>query len=164
MMLDERFWSKVTKTPGCWLWRAGKDRDGYGLFRFDGKQKRAHRLAYAVLVGPPGKALVCHKCDNPPCVRPTHLFLGTNGDNIRDAVAKGRMEFQKDPSAASKRAGCGEANGRAKLTCKSVREIRRRLMAGETTVSLGKEYRVSQVLVSLIKRDRIWRNCRNEGL
>lgn len=91
--LSERFWSKVDKKhiSGCWLWMANKNTQGYGSFDIDGKGKRAHRVAYELHYGsiPKGK-LVCHHCDNPSCVRPDHLFLGTQQDNVNDMVRKGR--------------------------------------------------------------------------
>lgn len=96
MTEQERFWSKVNrKDGGCWEWAAGRFSYGYGAFkrRVDGawKQQKAHRLAYEWLVGPiPDGLIVCHACDNPPCCNPDHLFLGTQLDNQRDMIAKGR--------------------------------------------------------------------------
>lgn len=88
--------SKVKKTETCWLWTAGLDKDGYGKFAIGlgGKAQihtRAHRFAYEIFVGPiPVGMVVCHRCDNPPCARPEHLFLGTPKDNNDDKVTKGR--------------------------------------------------------------------------
>jgi hypothetical protein len=89
----DRFWSKVDKSnaDGCWLWIAAKDRDGYGSFWLEGKQQRAHRLAFALLnpgVEVPDGLVVRHECDNPTCVR--HLLLGTPLQNDMDRVARGR--------------------------------------------------------------------------
>ncbi len=93
-----RFWSRVSKTEGCWLWQGFVHPDGYGMFvlrrgESDGQSsraKRAHRFAWTAENGPiaPG-LLVCHKCDVPLCVNPSHLFLGTDKDNCRDRDAKG---------------------------------------------------------------------------
>jgi hypothetical protein len=87
-----RFWEKVEKSEGCWLWTASRHTDGYGRFGPNhAEAKRAHRVAYELEVGPiPPGMLVCHRCDTPLCVRPDHLFLGTIGDNNRDMEAKGR--------------------------------------------------------------------------
>jgi hypothetical protein len=85
----ERFWNKVYKTESCWLWVGAKTPKGYGQFCHEGKIRRAHRLAYVLAFGEiPAELFVCHKCDNPSCVRPKHLFLGTNRDNVMDAIAK----------------------------------------------------------------------------
>lgn len=87
---EERFWAKVTKTAGCWLWTGCVVRR-YGQFGVSpGVSARAHRFSYELAYGPiPEGMFVCHKCDTPLCVNPTHLFLGTNSDNQLDAVQKG---------------------------------------------------------------------------
>jgi len=93
--LAERFWEKVEKTDGCWLWTSTLNTWGYGQFQIGRtKQYRAHRIAYELTYGPiPAGMHVCHHCDNPRCVRPDHLFLGTHLDNMRDRQAKGRYNF-----------------------------------------------------------------------
>lgn len=92
-----KFWYFVDKTENCWIYTASRTKDGYGKFSFFdkeiGKQRtsRAHRLSYELKNGPIKQGLfVCHKCDNPPCVNPDHLFLGTVQDNADDMVSKGR--------------------------------------------------------------------------
>ena len=87
---EESFWAMVSKGNGCWEW-TGRTTKGYGRLRFWGKTRRAHRVAYALAVAPvPDEIFVCHACDNPKCVRPDHLFLGTAIDNNADMVAKAR--------------------------------------------------------------------------
>jgi hypothetical protein len=86
-----RFWAKVAKADGCWLWTASLDDKGYGMFKLDGRMWKASRVSWAIHHGDPGKLGVCHRCDNPRCVRPDHLFLGSQAANMRDAAAKGRL-------------------------------------------------------------------------
>lgn len=89
-----RFWFRVDKSADCWTWTAarGAGKFDYGYFWTDSKKLvKAHRYSYALANGPiPEGMVICHRCDNPPCVRPDHLFLGTQKDNIRDMDAKGR--------------------------------------------------------------------------
>jgi len=89
----ERFWSKCAIEPdgGCWLWTRCTFSNGYGKYTFGGRTHYAHRLAYEMHHGvSPGQAFVCHRCDNPPCINPEHLWLGTARDNALDMHAKGR--------------------------------------------------------------------------
>lgn len=88
-----RFWAKVQQTPDCWLWTAAKNESGYGIFGVGKATDKAPRISYRLLVGPiPEGTIVCHKCDNPTCVRPDHLFLGSHKDNHNDAVKKNRAK------------------------------------------------------------------------
>lgn len=90
--LETRFWAKVDKTDGCWLWTGSRDHKGYGRLNVDRKPVAAHRLLILLTTGemPAAGQVVCHHCDTPACVRPDHLFVGTQSDNIRDMYAKGR--------------------------------------------------------------------------
>lgn len=87
----ERFWSFVEKTDSCWLWTGAKHPKGYGIFHLRGRTPRAHVLSWILHHGPVPRGLcVLHRCDNPPCVNPDHLFLGTPQDNTDDMTRKGR--------------------------------------------------------------------------
>ncbi len=88
----DEFWANVRRGKACWEWGGPPHRsDAYGVVAYQGEQWLAHRLAYVLTFGPILPSIfVLHKCDNPPCVRPDHLFLGTHGDNMRDMVRKGR--------------------------------------------------------------------------
>lgn len=88
----ENFWSKVDKSGDCWIWTGSRHGFGYGLFGLNGKTRRAHRISYELVNGPiPEGFVLCHTCDNPPCVNPDHLFVGSKADNTHDALRKGRM-------------------------------------------------------------------------
>lgn len=125
----------------CWLWTSRIDKHGYG--RWSGNL--AHRLAYTHFKGPiPAGLLVCHTCDNPVCVNPAHLWLGTNADNARDKVAKGRA-----------RGGSLSGGNRAKLTTKDALEIRR-LRGTMTQAKIAAMFGVGQNTVSRIQNGHTW--------
>lgn len=87
----DAFWKKVEKTDSCWNWQGCLDSDGYGRFQFNYQRWKTHRLSYHVHKGSiPLDMCVCHSCDNPKCVNPDHLWLGTTQDNTRDRTLKGR--------------------------------------------------------------------------
>lgn len=90
--IEDRFWTHIRVTEaGCWEWTGKRRANGYGLTSINRRDVRAHRMAWTLSQGPiPDGLCVCHHCDNPPCVNPAHLFLGTKGDNLRDMCAKGR--------------------------------------------------------------------------
>ena len=91
LSLEDRFWQKVEKNEGCWIWTGSKSKLGYGYFQINNKTKYAHRVSKELRHGSIAEGLVvCHKCDNPSCVNPDHLFIGTMKDNMLDKMKKGR--------------------------------------------------------------------------
>lgn len=89
--LDRRFWPRVEKTESCWLWTGARTVAGYGTIGRNKSMHMATRMLWGILNGPiPAGLFLCHHCDNPPCIRPDHLFLGTHADNMADMVRKGR--------------------------------------------------------------------------
>lgn len=122
---QERFWSKARKGPGCWEWTAARDKDGYGMFAKEHrKQVRAHRYAFELLGHEiPGGSIVMHTCDNPSCVRPDHLRIGTHRENTQDAIRKGRQRPRESGRHFNR--ARGERHHKAVLTEAQVRTIRR---------------------------------------
>jgi len=99
-LIAERFWSRVKLVPGnnpklgyCWEWTGARDRDGYGQFRYQRRQSKAHRVVLILLGVNLSKPQSAHRCDNPPCVRPSHLFAATPRENTIDMMAKGRHVY-----------------------------------------------------------------------
>ena len=142
----DRFWKNVVKTKGCWLW-TGYQINGYGMIWRDGDLVRVHRLSYEMHTGDnPGEAFVCHTCDNPACVNPDHLFLGTLQDNHADMVSKNRNAK-------------GEKNGSAKLTEEQVRFIRTRCILRHPTLGikpLAKRFGVHQCTIKVVLTRETW--------
>lgn len=102
----ERFWSKIQVGPSteCWPWLGAKDEDGYALFKIKGKMYRASRLMYLLHYGEdPGPKLVCHHCDNPPCMNPADFFLGTSQDNKLDSKTKDRLNIASGDNNGSRK-------------------------------------------------------------
>lgn len=146
----DRFWSYSTidDRTGCWIWNHSKDGGGYGVFLSSkyGREK-AHRIAYMETYGriPSGK-FVCHICDNPSCIFPEHLFLGTNQDNMNDKVSKNRQSRL-----------FGETNGRTILTKNDVINLRNDYMSGKFSYrQLVSKYNISQTQVARIIKKESW--------
>jgi hypothetical protein len=96
--VQTKFLDRIEKTEsGCWLWLGSKSCEGYGQVTIQGETIGTHRFSYLYFKGEDsGDLLICHECDNPPCVNPKHLWLGTNSDNMQDMLAKGRAPHQKN--------------------------------------------------------------------
>lgn len=157
----ERFWDKVKKGPGCWEWTAGRTDKKYGRFcigsRTNGSRGEvsAHRFSWQLHFGEiPKDMCVCHKCDNPPCVRPDHLFLGTPEENRKDMISKGRQA--KGDKTATQR---GEKAWQTTLTEKDVLKIREMYKSGTYTFrSLAKELGLSKTTVGYIVSRMTWKH------
>lgn len=159
----QRFWGRVLKAEGCWLWTGGKTSRGYGRLKVkDGplKDVYAHRFSYRLHFGPiPDGAYVCHHCDNPPCVRPDHLFLGSPADNTRDARRKGRMATG-DRNASRRypeRRPSGEQHANSRLTVPQVVQIRERFDGGEEQKALAEQFGVSGQTIFRIVHKLTWK-------
>jgi hypothetical protein len=138
------FNASVAKTDTCWMWIGCTDKDGYGYAKLRGRRvEKAHRLSFRLHVGSPDGLLVCHSCDNPACVNPAHLFLGTALDNKSDCVSKGRHVHGT------------QLYWKAKLTPSDVVEIRRDKRPSRI---VGAEYGVTDVTVQLIRKRAIWKH------
>lgn len=148
--IEERFWGKVNikSDNECWEWTAGGLPQGYGRILIQRRGILTHRLAYELTHGPIPKGMcILHKCDNPPCCNPNHLFLGTYLDNNRDKSAKKRI----NPPYGTK-----EPNH--KLTEKDVVKIRQLYKNGTYQKNIATQFNVSQHLISLIVRKKAWKH------
>lgn len=143
--IQERFWSKVQKTDTCWLWSSHRNKHGYGSFWYADTMAKAHRVAYVLAYGPiPEGLCVLHQCDVTSCVNPSHLFLGTQAENVADRQRKGRQARLK-----------GEASGPCKITTETARKI---LHGTGLHQDIADAHGVSRALVSAIKNRRVWRH------
>lgn len=150
-----RFWSKVkvtARTEDCWIWNGLKTKTGYGQMSIGGRKGKiwfTHRFSYQLAYGEiPEGAHVLHRCDNPSCVNPNHLFLGTHKDNMQDMVNKGRKAIKY-----------GEDTVHHKLTADKVISIRERFARGGISQSaLAREMGVTQVAIQRIVTRRTWKH------
>ncbi len=144
MLAKDRFWQKVRSDgSGCFVWRAATNPGGYGLFRFKGGSRLAHRVSWELIHGAiPDGMCVCHRCDNRVCVNPEHLWLGTYFDNVTDMIKKGRD-----------RKAVGSDNGKTSLTAKEVIAIR---ADSRRHVDIGVDYGLHPSSVSRIKSGQRW--------
>ena len=143
--IADRFWQKVEKTKTCWNWTASLDRKGYGKIGV-GRESTlaAHRVSYELANGPiPEGKYVCHTCDNPACVKPDHLFLGTHLDNMKDMIKKDRH--------------CrGQMARHAKLTNNDVLAIRS--IQGVSNTEIAKQFNITDSNVSYIRKRKTWKH------
>ncbi len=144
---QERFWSRVKKSDGCWEWLGTTDPYGYG--QFSTKTCRlAHRFSWEIHNGPiPDGLFVLHTCDNPPCSNPNHLFLGTHQDNAQDRAKKNRSYHPY-----------GEKNRQAKLTNEKVTAIINRHKLGESRTSLMEAFNISRSVIAKIVTKQGWQH------
>lgn len=140
----KRFWDKVIigKPNECWKWTAGVDKDGYGRFQLNGSSFRATRISYTIKDKDPKELCVCHSCDNPSCVNPDHLWIGTMQDDMDDCVKKDRQAK-------------GEEQGSSKLTVEQVRKI---IKSNELHEILARRYGVARGTITRIKTGKSWRH------
>lgn len=157
----DRFWANVNKDGPvvmaelgpCWQWIGRVGQSGYGLFQI-GRHTRltAHRFAWELANGPvPAGLLACHKCDNRRCINQNHIFIGTHKDNSQDMSRKGRTWRHTHPESHE-----GESGGNNKLTAAQVTTIRRRLAAGESHISISRDYPVGYTQIGNIARGEAW--------
>ena len=167
------FYRKISPTAndqGCLEWLGASHKDGYGRFGIAGRLFQSTRIAFFVATGiDPLNMDVCHKCDNPPCCNPDHLFLGTRADNVKDMISKGRANFQKDPAKPAsprvrpayirKDSAVGARHGQCKLDDATVTMIREMYCKSKTThAQIAAEFGVVQSLIGKIIRRELWRH------
>ena len=145
--IQDRFFNRFKKDPsGCWIWSSHSDKDGYGLLPGNNGSTRAHRLSYEIHVGAIGCGLVvCHTCDNPSCVNPDHLFVGTAKDNCDDMISKNRDRI------------IGSRNNKAKLTEENINAIRE---SKDSLSETADYYGVSISTIKRIKSGESWRHVK----
>jgi HNH endonuclease len=145
--LLERLLKHRIKVGNCWEWTGAKNNKGYGQIKVNGKVKLVSRISWMVFRGPvPNKKCVLHRCDNPPCFKPYHLFLGTQKDNGKDSVMKGR----RSPRT-------GENNTNAKLTSGQVEIIRNMRIQGFKLKRMSATFGVNVPTISKICNRHLWK-------
>lgn len=168
LSLADRFWSKVDRQGSkCWPWLGVRNRAGYGVFFVGGKARNqnqmalAHRVAFSLAKRKHPRTDLCvlHRCDNPPCVNPAHLFSGSHADNVADKVEKGRQSCgdQSGPRKHPEKLPRGEAHWKTSLTAEQVQVIRKRSESGtETQMQIAASFGISNKTVSQIVRRARW--------
>lgn len=142
------FLSKVLNNGRCWEWNGSISEKGYGHFWYHRKRAYAHRVSYLLFKGEiPDNLFVLHDCDNPKCVNPDHLHLGTKKDNLREAIERNRHLV-------------GELNPRAKLNTEKVKTIKQLLKQGKTMVEISRMFRVKPNAIGSIKYGVNWKHVK----
>ncbi len=153
MNLIDRIWKHINKKSDieCWEWMGVKDKNGYGRIRINKKMYSSHRIIYELICGPiPESICVCHSCDNPSCCNPNHLFLGSQSDNIKDMIIKGRWR---------KANNFKELNGAHKLTQQQVNKIRNLYSTSLYTYKeLAIKFKMCKESIGHIIRYETWRD------
>ncbi len=158
----DRFESKFTKGSNCWEWQYALSGKGYGVIKYKGKGYGAHRVSYFLYKGDiPEEIFVCHKCDNPKCVNPNHLFLGTNSENMKDCYAKGRMTM---PSTSRFKTGHFGINRELLDVDTLCLAIINRKQAGNSLVHIAKQFGVKYQTIRDISSGRSYSNDYNRIL
>lgn len=140
------FWRKVEKTESCWIWKGATQKTGHGRVRINGKLLGTHRVSYFLKHGKINDDLmVCHKCNNPSCVNPDHLYQGDNSDNMIDSVYARTLNF-------------------VKLTPSQVVEIKKRFARGESNKSIARSFGVARSTINCIRLGRTWSHLKLDNL
>lgn len=168
----QRFWKKVRQAgpDECWEWMRARTARGYGQIGVNGRVCYAHRLSYELTYGSiPDGLQVLHRCDNPPCVNPAHLFLGTQKINMQDCSNKNRLGAQQHPELMPRgdRNGMrtrpetrsrGENNGQSRLTEQGVRDIRQQHAQGASQRALARQYQVDKSTIADVVNRKTWQH------
>ena len=174
---EPKFWAAVNKTDSCWEWTKSVNNKGYGKFFVTKRPCKgcsrglmyAHRFSWLLAHGdlPPDGMVLCHSCDNPKCVRPDHLFLGTLADNAKDSASKGRAWFQRYPEKVRrgdrhpKRLNpaliqCGSQQPRAKLTEQDIPFIKHWHSDGHLVSEIAQVFSVSETAIRRVVKGQGW--------
>lgn len=157
--IQNRLFSRTVRDGGCLIWQGAKNSKGYGYFSLSGRPVKAHRASYSINVGRiPDGMMVCHRCDNPSCVEPAHLFLGDAVANMRDAASKGRLKAitSKQNHFRAGHSPRGQDGSGAKLTEAQAIEIIGKRRSGVTTKILAAEYGVDRTTIQRLVRGTHW--------
>jgi len=140
-----RFFQKIKITEDCWIWTASKRKSGYGLFKFNKKLISSHRFSWKIHFGEiPNGLNVCHKCDNPK-----HLFIGSQLDNMKDQIAKGRQRYSY-----------GSSNGASKLNEKQIIELKNDFHAGVKRKDIARKYGISIRNIYWVVKGVTWKSVK----